>query len=72
MHSQCGLQAVLGCANLLVVGQAQASHSVGGTSRQLRVVPELIPPAWPCLYLKVFVLITSVLNGILELERFSP
>lgn len=68
VHSQCGLQVVLGCANLLVVGQAQAAHGVGGASRQLPAVPELMPPAWPCLYLKVLALITSVLNCILESE----
>lgn len=68
MPSQCGLQVVLGCANLLVVGQAQAAHGVGGASRQLPAVPELMPPAWPCLYLKVLALITSVLNCILESE----
>lgn len=36
--------------------------------RQLPAVPELMPPAWPCLYLKVLALITSVLNCILESE----
>lgn len=34
------------------------------------LVAELMPSAWPCLYLKVLALITTVLNGILESVSF--
>lgn len=63
LHSQCGLQAVLRRANLLVVGQAQAAQcwrtQQAAACLDKVLVPELMPPAWTCLYLKALVLITS-------------
>lgn len=52
-----------GSTNLPAAGQALVPEELAGISHLL---PEIMPPAWPCFHLKVLALITSGLDGTLQ------